>query len=146
MDNTSALSFDIDTTNASAAIPIAVWIDDNCIFQTGHLKELHKVVHKINDDDEGEHKLRIVMSGKSAEHTKIDSSGNILQDVMLTILNFDIDGIDVNQLFQDKIIYTHDFNGTQPETTDTFHGYMGCNGTLSLNFSTPMYLWLLENM
>jgi hypothetical protein len=145
MDNTSALSFDIDTTNASVAIPISAWIDDNCIFQTDHVKESYNVVYNINDD-ESEHLLQIKMSGKSLEHTKIDSSGNILHDIMLQISNFNIDGIDVNQLFQDKIVYTHDFNGTQPEIEDTFHGYMGCNGTLSLKFSTPMYLWLLENM
>lgn len=145
MNSISALSFDIGTTDAVAIIAIAVWVNDNCIFQTDHVKELHKIVYNINDDD-GEHTLKIVMSGKSADHTKIDTAGNILQDVMLQISNFNIDGIDVNQLFQDKIVYTHDFNGTQPETTDTFHGYMGCNGTVSLAFSTPMYLWLLENM
>jgi hypothetical protein len=145
MDTTSTLSFDINTTDSSASIPISAWINNNCIFQTDHLKELYNVVYNINDD-EGEHTLQIVMLGKSPEHTKIDSSGNILQDVMLQISNFNIDGIDVNQLFQDKIVYTHDFNGTQSEIADTFHGYMGCNGTLRLKFTTPMYLWLLEHM
>jgi len=146
MNSTSVLSFDINTTNTVANIAIAVWVDDNCIFQTDHVKELHKIVHNINDDNDGEHTLKIVMSGKSAEHTKIDTTGNILQDVMLQILNFNIDGIDVDRLFQNKIVYTHDFNGSQDKIQDSFYGYMGCNGIISLTFSTPIYLWLLENM
>jgi hypothetical protein len=54
--------------------------------------------------------------------------------------------LDVNQLFLDKCVYTHNFNGTRPEITDTFFGIAGCNGTISFSFSTPIYLWLLENM
>ena len=46
----------------------------------------------------------------------------------------------------EQAVYTHDFNGTQPEIEDTFFGEMGCNGTVSLRFTTPIYLWLLENM
>ena len=42
--------------------------------------------------------------------------------------------------------FQHDFNGTQPEIKDTFFGEMGCNGTVSLRFTTPIYLWLLEHM
>ena len=37
-------------------------------------------------------------------------------------------------------------NGTQPEIADNFFGIAGCNGTISFRFSTPIYLWLLENM
>ena len=146
MANTSAISFDLNTTDPDCAIGIAVWINDVCVFETAHLKEPHRFSHDINDDDEREHELRVVMSGKSAEHTKIDDAGNILKDVLVLISNVDVDGIDINQVFLDKTVYTHDFNGTQSEIADTFHGCMGCNGALSMRFSTPVYLWLLENM
>jgi len=49
-------------------------------------------------------------------------------------------------VFIDHATYTHNFNGTQAETTDKFYGEMGCNGTVSLRFTTPIYLWLLETM
>jgi hypothetical protein len=42
--------------------------------------------------------------------------------------------------------YQHDFNGTGKLTTQNFYGELGCNGTVSLKFSTPIYIWLLENM
>jgi hypothetical protein len=57
-----------------------------------------------------------------------------------------IDDLDVNQLFLEKCVYQHNFNGSQPDIKDTFHGVAGCNGTISFEFSTPIYLWLLENM
>jgi len=72
--------------------------------------------------------------------------------------NFKIDDIDIssmltnypNQLYSDMpthiIQYCHDFNGTQPAVVDRFHGSLGCNGTVTLKFTTPIYLWLLENM
>jgi hypothetical protein len=146
MNSVSTLSFDINTTDPTSAVSIAVWVNETCIYQTNHLLEPHKVKYEVGDETEGDYILRIVMSDKTAEHTKVDSDGNILKDVLIELSNFDIDGIDVNQLFQDKIVYTHNFNGTQPEIKDSFHGFMGCNGELTLNFSTPMYLWLLENM
>jgi hypothetical protein len=90
--------------------------------------------------------LRIVLQGKTLDHTQIDADGNIVKDATLQISNVVIDEIDINQLFLDKCVYTHNFNGTQPEIADTFHGVAGCNGTISFEFSTPIYLWLLENM
>ena len=146
MNNTSTISFDLDTTSSDSEIAILVYVDNVCVFETLHLKSIHHFSHTINDDDECEHELKVVMSGKTTEHTKIDDSGNILKDVLISITNANIDDIDITQIFLNKIVYTHDFNGTQSEITDTFHGYMGCNGTLHFKFATPMYLWLLENM
>ena len=146
MNNTSTISFDINTSDFTAAIGIAVWMDDVCVYQTDHLAEHKHIDHAVSDDDDGERELRIVVSGKTSEHTQIDEQGNIIKDVVVNISNITIDEIDITQLFNEKCVYTHDFNGTQPEIQDTFYGAAGCNGTISLKFSTPIYLWLLENM
>jgi hypothetical protein len=140
------ISFDIESSDAACPLGVEIWLDDLCIYQSAHVKQLHKIEHAIDDDNEGEHELRIVMSGKTSEHTKIDNHGNILKDAVLQISNAIIDGIDVAQLFNEKCVYVHDFNGTQPEINDEFFGIMGCNGTLHFKFSTPIYLWLLEHM
>jgi hypothetical protein len=145
MNNTSTISFDINTSDSTAAIGIAVWIDDTCLYQTDHLMEPKHIDHAVLDDDI-ERELRIVISGKTSEHTQIDEQDNIIKDVVVNISNITIDEIDITQLFNEKCVYTHDFNGTQPEIQDTFYGAAGCNGTISLKFSTPIYLWLLENM
>lgn len=145
MNNTSTISFDINTSDGAAAIGIAVWMDDACVYQTDHLTEHQHVDCEVADDD-GDRELRIVISGKTLDHTRVDKTGNIIKDVVVNISNITIDEIDVGQLFHEKCVYTHDFNGTRPEIQDTFYGAAGCNGTISLKFSTPIYLWLLENM
>ena len=39
-----------------------------------------------------------------------------------------------------------EINGTQESVDDDFFGTMGCNGTVRLKFSSPVYLWLLETV
>jgi hypothetical protein len=100
--------------------------------------------HEISDDD-GEHELRIVMKHKTPDHTDLDDTGNITRDTMLTVSDLKFDDIELGKVFLEKSIYTHDFNGSHATVHDQFFGNMGCNGTVSLKFSTPTYLWLLEN-
>ena len=142
---TVKISFDIETSDSECPFGIEIWLDDAVLLTNNNVKEKISFAHDINDDD-GEHKLRVMISGKTADHTKVDDGGNIIKDATLQISNVVIDELDVNQLFLEKCVYTHDFNGTQPEIQDTFHGIAGCNGTISFEFSTPIYLWLLENM
>lgn len=142
---TVQISFDVETSDADCPLSVQVWLDDSLLLDNAHVKEKIAFAHGISDDD-GEHHLRIVMSGKTADHTQVDDQGNIIKDATLQISTVTIDGIDVNQLFNEKTVYTHDFNGTQPEIADTFYGVAGCNGTVSFKFSTPIYLWMLENM
>ena len=142
---TVQISFDVETSDSECPLAIQVWLDDSLLLDTPHVKEKIAFAHNMSDDD-GEHQLRIVISGKTADHTQVDEAGNIVKDATLQISSVTIDGIDVNQLFSDKCVYTHDFNGTQPEIADIFHSIAGCNGTISFEFTTPIYLWLLENM
>ena len=142
---TVQISFDVETSDAECPLGIQVWLDDSLLLDNPHVQEKIAFAHGISDDD-GEHQLRIVILGKTADHTRVDDQGNIIKDATLQISTVTIDGIDVNQLFNEKTVYTHDFNGTQPEIADSFYGVAGCNGTISFSFSTPIYLWLLENM
>jgi len=142
---TVKISFDIETSDAECPIGIEIWLDDAVLLSNNHVQEKIAFDYNIGDDD-GEHELRVVLTGKTADHTKVDEAGNIVKDATLQISNVVIDDIDINQLFLEKCVYTHNFNGTQPEIADTFHGVAGCNGTISFEFSTPIYLWLLENM
>jgi hypothetical protein len=142
---TVQISFDVETSDAECPLGIQIWLDDSLLVDHPHVKEKIAFAHDISDDD-GEIQLRIVMSGKTADHTQVDDQGNIIKDATLQISTVTIDGIDINQLFLEKCVYTHDFNGTQPEIQDTFHGVAGCNGTIVFEFTTPIYLWLLENM
>ena len=142
---TVKISFDIETSDAACPLGVQVWLDSAVLLSNSHVQEKISFAHDISDDD-SEHQLRVVISGKTSDHTRVDEAGNIVKDATLQISNVVIDDLDVNQLFLEKCVYTHTFNGTQPEIEDTFHGIAGCNGTITFEFSTPIYLWLLENM
>lgn len=142
---TYQISCTIGTTDASADISLEIWLDNIEIFTSTHVAGEIPITFDATED-EAEHELRFVMKNKSHKHTQIDELGNIINDARLTISNVAFDEIELKQMFIDHAEYTHDFNGTQAQTTGKFYGEMGCNGTVSLKFSTPIYLWLLENM
>jgi hypothetical protein len=102
--------------------------------------------HELSDDP-GQHKLEFCMSGKTFEHSPWDSNGTILANCQLHIDNISIDGIDLADIFRTHSRYTHSHNDPTGDTvTQPFHGTLGCNGLVTFEFETPMYLWLLEHM
>ena len=142
MNNTTKISCTIGTNNPGAKLGLEVWLDDQQLFDTNHVSD-QQLEWLIGEDD---HELRFIMKNKTTDHTQIDEHGTIIQDSRITIQNLCFDEIALGQLFVDHAEYTHDFNGTKDIVTDKFYGEMGCNGTVSLKFTTPIYIWLLENM
>lgn len=100
----------------------------------------------FDDSNDSKQVLELVMSGKLPEHTVLDSAGHIVKDRLIEIIDVSLDEIKLGQLFLDQAIYLHDFNGTTEKIQDKFFGTMGCNGIVRLEFSSPVYLWLLDNM
>lgn len=139
------IAFDLAPTSVACPFNIEVWIDQARLLTLDHITDVVHFEHELDDDD-SEHELRLLLQGKLPDHTKVDEQGNIISDDTLQISNVTIDELDINKLFLGKCVYTHNFNDTQPEIKDTFFGIAGCNGTISLKFKTPLYLWLLENM
>ena len=143
--DTVVLSCQIDTSDTSALLGLEAWIDDVKFFDSTHINQSQIILMNLSDN-EGNHSLRFVIKGKTFEHTKVDDQGNILKDATLQLSAITVNDININQLFQEHSIYTHDFNGTQPKCQNKFYGIAGCNGVISFQFTTPIYLWLLENM
>lgn len=135
----------ITPSACSAAIGAEVWIDQHCVINCEHVDSSILFEHKLDDVD-GHHELRIVMKHKQADHTRLDEQGNIVQDAVFTVSDLEFGGINIMQIAVDQAEYSHDFNGSQSLGLHRFYGDMGCNGTVSLKFTTPVYIWLLENM
>ena len=146
MTSIVTISFTLDTTDADAALGFEAWIDDRKCLDVDHVKETQKTTLELEDTDGAEHELRLILKNKTAEHTRIDEHGNILTDARIIISDMAFDEIRLGHMITQQTVYTHDFNGTGPTTQDKFYSEMGCNGTVSLKFTTPMYLWLLERM
>jgi hypothetical protein len=143
----STFSFDLTPTNLAAELGFEAWVNDRCVFDSDCVSDAVTVTGNLPSDDvEAEHVLKLVLKNKQSSHTQMSDTGEILQDSCLTVGNLSFDGIELGQIVNNLSVYQHDFNGTQALTTDKFFGTMGCNGTVGLKFSTPIYLWLLENM
>ena len=145
MTNTTTISGFIDSSDKKITLGTEVWIDDICVVNVEHVDRIVHFSHVLEEDN-AEHELRIVMKHKTPDHTELDNAGNIIRDAMLSISDIKFDEIALGQVLLNKAVYTHDFNGSQPPVDDKFFGDLGCNGTVSLKFTAPTYLWLLENM
>ena len=140
-----AFACQVQPTNNSIALGLRVMLDQVIIFENVHVSETMQLQHEISDAD-GEHELTFELFGKLPEHTKITETGEIVSDALLEISNITLDDIDLDQIFQLLAAYRHDFNGSQTPADHKFYRHMGCNGIVTLKFTTPIYLWLLENM
>lgn len=143
--STYQIACKIGSTDYSANLGLEIWLDDQLMYNIDHVLDEIPVNFEVNED-EAEHEFKFVMKNKNSSHTTIDESGNILADARIVITDVAFDEVVLGQIFIDNTTYIHDFNGTQPTTTTKFYGEMGCNGTVSLQFFTPIYLWLLEHM
>jgi hypothetical protein len=139
------LSFTVAATNYYVPLGMRVSLNDNIIYENDHVSSHTQIQHSIPDADT-EYELTFELFGKLPEHTKVDDAGNIVLDAMLSVSNIEIDGMAIDKIAHAQAVYYHDCNGTQAPVEDQFFGNLGCNGQVKLKFSTPFYLWLLENM
>ena len=145
MTTTIGITFDLNTTNDRAELGFEAWVNDTKFITLPHVQGTQSIKIDIPDVD-GDHELRLVLTGKTPEHTQINEQGEIVSDSTLIVSNLAFDEIKLGHMLTKLASYTHDYNGTKDPVQDRFYGEMGCNGTVSLRFTTPMYLWLLENM
>lgn len=98
------------------------------------------------DDTAGSRQIQIHMTGKLPEHTILDDDGNIIEDLLCEITDVELDGVSMGHMFTQHACYAHNYNNTGDAVAQQFFGSMGCNGTLSLNFTSPVYQWMLEHI
>lgn len=145
MNSNIIISCKVGTTAPESALGLEAWIDDHKFFDTNHVQDTQQISVEIPDDD-AEHELKFVLKNKTPEYTTINEHGGIVSDARLTISDLAFDEIQLGHMVTEQATYTHNFNGTGLQTQEKFYGEIGCNGTVSLKFATPMYLWLLEHM
>ncbi len=135
--------FDVVRTPAHPDLEFVVLLDGKTVHELA--ADSHHVKIELNDED-AKHQVVLELVGKRDIHTRINEQGEIVADAVVAVSNLVIDGIDVTDVFFAQSKYRHNFNGNGDAVVDKFYGTMGCNGTVSFDFSTPIYLWLLENM
>lgn len=114
------------------------------------------VIEFEHELEEGkEYNLIIKRSGKAPNQTVVNDKGDILKDQLLHIKGIEIDEIDIGALVYEGV-YTPEYPepwATQQreagvELRESFKNVtqMGHDGKWQFQFSSPFYMWLLENL
>ena len=105
--------------------------------------------------EESEYNLIIERSGKGKNQTVLDDQDNIIKDQLLHIKGIEIDEIDIGALVYEGVYtpkYPEPWATQQRESgndlKDSFKNVttMGFDGEWKFTFSSPFYMWLLENL
>ena len=135
-----------------------ILIDDKNHFKgdiTGTEDKPDLIEFEAEFEENKEYALIIERSGKSNNQTVINEKGDILKDQLLHIKSIEIDEINIGALVYEGI-YTPQYPepwATQQRTQgaklpESFKNVtsMGHDGEWRLSFSSPFYMWLLENL
>jgi hypothetical protein len=136
----------LEVSNPGGNIGVQIRLDTQVIFDSYDALTKKVIEYNFADSNDSTHVLEIEMMGKLPADTEIDQQGNVLSDRSITIENLALDEIVLGNLISKLATYTHNFNGSQDTHQDQFFGNMGCNGIVKLEFTSPVYLWMLENM
>lgn len=140
------LELDFSSNNNCPDIVLEVTCDGKKIAESPATSTKQTVCLELPEDP-AEHVLQLIMRGKNNTHTTVDSEGQIVEDVFFTVDRLEFEDLDMKEIFcQGLPCYTHSFNQPQPTILDEFYGFIGCNGTVDIKFSTPFFLWLNEHM
>mgnify|MGYP001184204961 FL=1 len=135
-----------------------ILINDTSVFKkdingTEDKPDLIEFEHEL--EEEKQYNLIIKRSGKSNSQTVINEKGDILKDQLLNIKRIEIDEIDIGALVYEGVYtpkYPEPWATQQREAgndlTASFKNVtkIGHNGEWQFTFSSPFYMWLLENL
>ena len=105
--------------------------------------------------EDSTYSLIVNRSGKGKNQTVLNEKGEIIKDQLLHIKKIEIDEIDIGALVYDGVYtpkYPEPWATQQRESgndlKDSFKNVtqMGFNGEWKFTFSSPFYMWLLENL
>jgi hypothetical protein len=146
--STFSIAFDLATNCPTLGMGFELWLDGEQILDRPSVEQPEKIViDAVPDSDQTHHHvLEFVFKNKLPSHTIVNESGEFIQDPVITIQNFEIDGIECDNVIHQIAQYHHDFNGTADATVQPFYGIMGCVGRVKVEFSTPIFVWLLEHI
>jgi hypothetical protein len=136
----------------------SVFVNNDCVVDHRQIQTATAVVteeYKIVADDityvefdhevvEGDIELKIRLENKQdSDVVENEDKTAIVKDMLLNIRSIEIDEIDLGNLVYSKSI----FRGDDPNrpTLDNCVD-LGWNGTWTLSFQSPFYIWLLENI
>lgn len=117
---------------------------DNDVLADFPVTEETVIERELFVEDEKQYKLNFTLHDKSKYDTVVED-GKIIKDTVVKIKQIELDDVDITPMLsinKDTFYYIH--NGSSQK--DIFFDTMGVNGTSTIEFTTPFYVWLLENL
>lgn len=110
--------------------------------------ELFYIEFDADISEDTEHNLVIKLHNKIDADTVVDN-GQIVKDTLLNVKSIEIDDIDLGSLIWSNSVYKPDHpqkfnNEIITELKNCVN--LGWNGSYILSFTSPFYIWLLENI
>ena len=125
----------------------SIWLDDHAVIQSEITSTAQQSVTFERTLDEGEHTLKIRLENKTNTDTNI-RNGEVIDDMLLNIDDITIDDISLgNLIWSAEYILDHpqEYKGQTITKLDNCVN-LGWNGTYTLKFTSPFYIWLLEKL
>ena len=156
MDNSEKLSIEITlkptvlkSKNKSPRIKIGV--NGNTLAEVDCLPD-NVGTMKLNYDvlvPEGDNVLEISLVNKESDRDTVVTNGQIVDDLNCEILGITMEGVELDNLVRKHGIY-YPAQAVVIDDTETTvmpgHTFLSWNGTYRFRFSSPLYMWLLENI
>ena len=129
----------------------SVYINDSIIVQSASVTAASEEVFYIEFDAEvtegSAAELTVTLENKTNQDTVKDDDTRedftIVKDMLLHIKSIEIEEIDLSSLIYTKSIFVGN-DLTRPTLDNCID--LGLNGKWSLQFESPFYIWLLENI
>jgi hypothetical protein len=125
----------------------SVWLDDHVVIQSEIASAAEQIVSFERRVDEGEHELKIRLENKTNDDTVVEN-GEVVKDMLLNIDDITIDDISLgNLLWSAEYVLDRPqlYKGQEIDHLDGCVN-LGWNGTYTLKFTSPFYIWLLEKL
>ncbi len=125
----------------------SVWLDDHVVIQSEISSEAEQIVNFERRVDEGPHELKIRLENKVDADTVIEN-GEVVKDMLLNIDDITIDDISLGNLLWSAEYILDKKRIYKGQEIDHLDGCvnLGWNGTYTLKFTSPFYIWLLEKL
>ena len=125
----------------------SVWLDDHVVIQSEIAGSAEQIVSFERRVDEGPHTLKIRLENKTNADTNI-RNGEVIDDMLLNIDDITIDDISLGNLLWSAEYILDKKQSYKGQDIDHLDGCvnLGWNGTYTLRFSSPFYIWLLEKL
>ena len=125
----------------------SVWLDDHVVIQSEIASKSEQIINFERRITEGAHELKIRLENKTDTDTVIGND-EVVKDMLLNISDITVDDISLGNLLWSAEYILDRPQQYQGQTITKLDNCvnLGWNGTYVLKFTSPFYIWLLEQL